>query len=139
MDFQALNHHATCETHHTRSPFHQARPVPHNTKKIVFNCWNGYHSIPLHTSPLSSPDGGNTATKQHHMATMHQGMAFPEDLMRLSPLFLTKPNALMTPYFGQITSVTTSLRQSAGWTFVHAMASSSIQTSLCSELTLLRW
>ena len=24
VDFQALNHHATCETHHTQSPFHQA-------------------------------------------------------------------------------------------------------------------
>ena len=48
VDFQALNRHATRETHHTQSPFHQARLVPHNTKKTVFDCWNGYHSIPLH-------------------------------------------------------------------------------------------
>ena len=48
VDFQALNLHATRETHHTQSPFHQARSVPHDKKKTVFDCWNGYHSIPLH-------------------------------------------------------------------------------------------
>ena len=48
VDFQALNLHATRETHHTQSPFHQARSIPSNTKKTVFDCWNGYHSVPLH-------------------------------------------------------------------------------------------
>ena len=48
VDFQALNLHATRETHHTQSPFHQARSVPGGTKKTVFDCWNGYHSVPLH-------------------------------------------------------------------------------------------
>ena len=48
INFQALNLHATRETHHTQSPFHQARSVPSNMKKTVFDCWNGYHSIPLH-------------------------------------------------------------------------------------------
>ena len=48
VDFQSLNLHATRETHHTQSPFHQARSVPHNKKKTVFDCWNGYHSVPLH-------------------------------------------------------------------------------------------
>ena len=47
VDLQALNRHAVRETHHTQSPFHQARSVPHNTKKSVFDAWNGYHSIPL--------------------------------------------------------------------------------------------
>ena len=32
----------------THSPFHQARSVPHNKKKTVFDAWNGYHSVPLH-------------------------------------------------------------------------------------------
>ena len=32
VDFQALNRHATRETHHSQSPFHQARMVPHNMK-----------------------------------------------------------------------------------------------------------
>ena len=47
VDLQALNQHATRETHHTQSPFHQARKVPPHTRKSVFDAWNGYHSIPL--------------------------------------------------------------------------------------------
>jgi hypothetical protein len=47
VDFQPLNAHATRETHHTQSPFHQARYVPHGKKKSVFDAWNGYHSVPL--------------------------------------------------------------------------------------------
>ena len=47
-DFQTLNANASRETHHTTSPFHQARSVPSNKKKTVFDCWNVYHSIPLH-------------------------------------------------------------------------------------------
>ena len=48
VDFQQLNKHATRETHHTQSPFHQARSVPHGKLKTVFDAWNGYHSVPLH-------------------------------------------------------------------------------------------
>ena len=48
VDFQALNRHAVRETHHTQSPFHQARAVPAHTYKTVFDAWNGYHSIALH-------------------------------------------------------------------------------------------
>ena len=47
VDFQALSVHATRETHHTESPFHQARQVPQNKKKTVFGAWNGYHSVPI--------------------------------------------------------------------------------------------
>ena len=47
VDFQPLNAHALRETHHTQSPFHQARSVPPDKKKTVFDCWNGYHSVPL--------------------------------------------------------------------------------------------
>lgn len=47
VDLQPLNVHATRETHHTQSPFHLARAVPHNKKKTVFDAWNGYHSVPL--------------------------------------------------------------------------------------------
>ena len=47
IDFQLLNSHATRETHHTQSTFHQARSVPHG-KKMVFDAWNSYHSVPLH-------------------------------------------------------------------------------------------
>ena len=48
VDFQPLNAHATRETHHTKSPYHQARSVPKMMKKSVFDAWNGYHSVPLH-------------------------------------------------------------------------------------------
>ena len=47
VDLQPLNRHATRETHHTPSPFHQARSVPHGQKKTVLDAWNGYHSIPI--------------------------------------------------------------------------------------------
>ena len=42
IDFQPLNAHAGRETHHTQSPFHQARSVPQGKKKTVFDAWNGY-------------------------------------------------------------------------------------------------
>ncbi len=48
VDFQSLNAYACRETHHTRSPFHQARSVPQGKLKSVFDAWNGYHSVPLH-------------------------------------------------------------------------------------------
>lgn len=48
VDFQALNKFAKRETHHTQSPYIQARSVPSGKLKSVFDCWNGYHSIPLH-------------------------------------------------------------------------------------------
>jgi len=48
IDFQSLNSYTTWETHHTQSPFHQARSVPHGKKKTVFDAWNSYHSVPLH-------------------------------------------------------------------------------------------
>ena len=47
VDFQALNAHAVRETHHTPSPFLQARSVPNNTIKTVLDAWNGYHSVPI--------------------------------------------------------------------------------------------
>ena len=47
INFQPLNRHATRETHHCPSPFHQARAVPRGTKKIMFDAWNGYHSVAL--------------------------------------------------------------------------------------------
>ena len=45
VDLQPLNRHALRETHHTQSPFHQARSVPSHTRKTVCDAWNGYHSI----------------------------------------------------------------------------------------------
>ena len=56
VDFQPLNAHATRETHHTQSPFHQVRAIPHKKWKTVFDAWNGYHSVALH------PDDRHFAT-----------------------------------------------------------------------------
>ena len=47
VDLQPLNAHAVRETHHTPSPFLQARSVPHNKVKTVLDAWNGYHSVPI--------------------------------------------------------------------------------------------
>ena len=52
VDFQPLNKHATRETHHTQSPFLQARRVPQSTKKTVLDAWNGYHSVKLHEEDM---------------------------------------------------------------------------------------
>jgi len=64
VDLQPLNVHATRETHHTQSPFHQARSVPHNTKKTVLvfltiafpyilmiNIYNSMGSLPIQSCP----------------------------------------------------------------------------------------
>ena len=32
----------------TQSPFHQAHSIPSHKRKTVFDCSNGYHSVPLH-------------------------------------------------------------------------------------------
>ena len=47
VDLQTLNRYAVRETHHTESPFHQARSVPSHTLKTVFDQKDGYHSIEL--------------------------------------------------------------------------------------------
>ena len=50
VDFQPLNKYATRETHHTQSPFIQARSVPRNTFRTIFDACNGYHSVSLDKS-----------------------------------------------------------------------------------------
>ena len=48
VDQEALNQHATRETHHTQSPFHLARSVPNKKEKSIFDCRNGCHSAAIH-------------------------------------------------------------------------------------------
>ena len=62
VDMTALNQYAVRETHHTESPFHQARSVPPNTFKTVTDAWNGYHSTSLdeedrHMTTFITPRG----------------------------------------------------------------------------------
>ena len=47
VNLQALNRYAIRETHHTESPYHQARSIPPNTYKTVTDAFDGYHTIPL--------------------------------------------------------------------------------------------
>ncbi len=63
VDFQPLNAHATRETHHTKSPYHQACSVPKMMKKM-----HGTGTIPFHSTQMililrpSSRLGDDTAT-----------------------------------------------------------------------------
>jgi len=62
VDFQPLNTHATRETHHTQSPYHQVRSVSPSSKKTVSDAWNGYHSVSpreedLHLTTFITPWG----------------------------------------------------------------------------------
>lgn len=121
VDFQPLNVHATRETHHTPSPFHQARLVPHGTKKSVLDAWNGYHSVLIH------PDDRHLTTfitpwgryryKTAHRDTLRQVSATPDDMMRLLLTSKTRLNALMMFYFGPIPSRTAFFRLHSGWIF----------------------
>ena len=47
VDLSPLNRHCLRETHHVKPPFQQARSIPPNTLKTVFDAWNGFHSIPI--------------------------------------------------------------------------------------------
>ena len=48
VDFQPVNAHCPRQTHHTKSRWHIASSVPHNTRRTVLDCWHGYHSVPIH-------------------------------------------------------------------------------------------
>ena len=87
VNLQALNQHATRETHHTQSPFHQVRDIPPNTYKTVFDAWNGYHSIPLderdrHLTTFITP-WGITGVSQSCKDTPLQVMPILAGLMKL--------------------------------------------------------
>ncbi|XP_066936345.1 uncharacterized protein [Clytia hemisphaerica] len=56
VDLSPLNPHCLRETHHVKSPFHQAKSVPPNTWKTVIDAWNGFHSVPI------TPEGRHYTT-----------------------------------------------------------------------------
>ena len=89
------------------------------------------------TSPPLLSHGGDTDTKRHPRGTEHQVMATPEDLMRLSPTSLTRPNALMAHFSGPTISPRASSKQLSGSTSAAIMASSSTLTNLYLGRTLL--
>ena len=49
VDLQALNRNSVRQTHNTRSPYHLVMDIPPRKKKTVFDTWNGFHSVPIHT------------------------------------------------------------------------------------------
>ena len=48
IDISQMNKSCSWQTHYTVPPFQQAMSVPAGMKKTVLDCWNGFHSIPLH-------------------------------------------------------------------------------------------
>ena len=48
VDFQKMNEASVRQTHPTKSPYHLVMSIPQNTKKTVYDAWNGYHSVPIH-------------------------------------------------------------------------------------------
>ena len=48
VDLQALNTASVRQTHHTKSPYNLVREIPAHVKKTTFDCWNGFHSVPIH-------------------------------------------------------------------------------------------
>ena len=127
INFQPLNQHATRETHHCASPFHQARAVPGNTKKTIFDAWNGYHSVALaendrHFTTFITP-WGRTGTAPPHRDISHPGTPTPLAMMPSSRTYNPRPNALMMHSFGLRTSPRPSIRQQNGWRSVQRTAS----------------
>ena len=47
VDYQHLNSQCKRESQHTSSPFQLSLQVPPNTKKVILDAMDGYHSIPL--------------------------------------------------------------------------------------------
>ena len=48
VDLRKLNDHCLRETQHVGTAYRNARTIPKNTWKSKTDCWNGYHSCPLH-------------------------------------------------------------------------------------------
>ena len=48
VDFSPLNSHTPRQTHHTQSPWSIVSSIPAGKVKSVVDCWNGYHSVPIH-------------------------------------------------------------------------------------------
>ena len=47
VDYKNLNQNAPRQTHHTASPWQLVSTVPEKVYKSSFDCWHGYHSLPL--------------------------------------------------------------------------------------------
>ena len=62
VDLSPMNKHCVREVHTSKSPFSMARSVPDNSFKTVYDCWNGFHSVPIrkedrHLTTFTTPWG----------------------------------------------------------------------------------
>ena len=80
VDFQPLNAHAKRETHHTPSPFHQARSVPNGKKKTDTTVYLSTQRIAI-SPPLSLP-GVDIVTRRPLRDTSRLVMATQDAMMR---------------------------------------------------------
>lgn len=141
LDFQPLNVHATRETHHTPSRFHQARLVAHGTKKSALDAWNEYHSVPIHqddrhlttfitpwgryrykTAPQGYIASGDGYTRRYDEIVAHI-----QNKTKCIDDVLLWANSIEDSFF----------RLHSGWIFADEMALPSTQKIFCSHKTLL--
>ena len=119
VDFQTLNCYAARETHHTQSPFYQARMVPANSRKTTFDAWTGYHTIALdpkdrHLTIFITPWG------RYRYCVCPQGYIASGDAYTrrfneiVSDIKKNKQRLSMTPSCGPLQSMTASSRQLNG-------------------------
>ena len=118
VDFQPLNTHATWETHHTQSPFHQAISVPHGKKKTVFDAWNGYHSVPLHKDDRHYTTFITPGCRYRYCTAHPLEVDTRDETMKLLHTFHGKLNALTILFCGPTLLKTASSKQHNGWMFV---------------------
>ena len=107
VDLQALNQHATRETHHIESPFHQACLVHKTKKKTNFDCWNGYYSVAIHTDDRHFTN---------FIIPWVQYQYSPDVLTSLFQVSQAKRNVLTMHSSGLITLNSVSSKQSTGLT-----------------------
>lgn len=141
VDFQPLNVHATRETHHTPSRFHQARLVAHVTKKSALDAWNEYHSVPIHqddrhlttfitpwgryrykTAPQGYIASGDGYTRRYDEIVAHI-----QNKTKCIDDVLLWTNSIEDSFF----------RLHSGWIFADEMALPSTKKNCCSHKTLL--
>ena len=133
VDFQALNKHALRETHHTQSPFHQARQVPSGKCKTVFDAWNGYHSVPQHEDDRHKTTFITPWGRYRYLPAPQGYMASGDGdgaMMRWLRTSATRPNVWTTHSCGLIQLRRATSRRHNGWTFVAGTASSSTRINL---------
>ena len=139
VDLQALNKYGIRETHHTQSPFHQARSVPHNKKKsstLGMGTTVSHCTQMIATWPRSSRPGGAIGTVLLPRDMSPLGMPTLGAMTILWRTSQTKPNVLTTHCSGRTRSKKAFGRQSTGLTSVAGTGSYSTRPQSSSLLLM---